>query len=71
MYLMPVRNLLEGSIHDGNKKELIALIKDSHCVSHYLVWYHANNNNRNKMWLGINQIGKHVVSKVSFGSAFR
>ena len=28
MYLMPKRNLLEGKIQDGNKKELLALITD-------------------------------------------
>ena len=28
MYLMPERNLLEGKIHDGNKKEFVALITD-------------------------------------------
>ena len=28
MYFMPERNLLEGKIHDGNKKELLALITD-------------------------------------------
>ena len=28
MYLMPERNLLEGKIHDGNKRELLSLITD-------------------------------------------
>ena len=28
MYFIPERNLLEGKIHDRNKKELLALIAD-------------------------------------------